>query len=117
MGWISLPPRSHCTADWLPHPCLASLWSSQAWFPWLFAIGDDEAIAGSGRYVVAICFAIEHAIILLALVVNQLIPDEPEWVSDEMARLEYEKDKASRELRKEESLKKHTRSPEKKKHK
>lgn len=67
--------------------------------------------------MVAICFAIEHAIILLALVVNQLIPDEPEWVSDEMARLEYEKDKASRELRKEESLKKHTRSPEKKKHK
>ena len=73
----------------------------KSWCPDFFVEASSEAdtVAGMGKYVVSIVFAIEHVIILAALAVQVLMPSEPEWVTDERARLIHEKDMASRSLR------------------
>eukprot|EP00756_Hemistasia_phaeocysticola_P051214 Hpha_TRINITY_DN26390_c0_g1::TRINITY_DN26390_c0_g1_i1::g.9322::m.9322/K19327/ANO10, TMEM16K; anoctamin-10 len=52
---------------------------------------------GKGRYVVLIAVGIEHIVYIVAAVVANLIPREPEWVTTQVARLEFEKDQALRE--------------------
>lgn len=72
----------------------------QAWLPFLFeGAAEGESALGSGRFVVAICFAIEHIIYLFAFIIIALIPSIPEWVDNEVKRMAYENDQAARKLR------------------
>merc|ERR1712129_83714 len=52
--------------------------------------------SGSGRYILLIAFILEHVVCLAALVLVCMIPKTPEWVANEIARLEFYKEKHSK---------------------
>ena len=63
------------------------------YFPWLFHESDkglDLMKVGSGRIVVGLAWAIEHAVVLIALFLWFVVDSRPEWVRMAVARDEYE---------------------------
>uniref|UniRef100_A0A7S1U8V0 Anoctamin transmembrane domain-containing protein n=1 Tax=Phaeomonas parva TaxID=124430 RepID=A0A7S1U8V0_9STRA len=69
-----------------------------AFLPHLYTVAkthveDADAVlrAGSGRYVVAVCFGIEHAVGLICMLLYYLIPLESEEVQKEKRRLRQSK--------------------------
>ena len=53
--------------------------------------GDTDIAAGKGRYVVLLCVAVEHALLLLLLASEYLIARPPAWVRHVLARRAHEK--------------------------
>mmetsp|Transcript_22090 Transcript_22090/g.50505 ORF Transcript_22090/g.50505 Transcript_22090/m.50505 type:complete len:755 (-) Transcript_22090:46-2310(-) len=70
------------------------------------ADGDADLVVrrGFGRYVVLIAVAVEHLVAVGILIAWNVIPSRPEWVSDEIARMEKHKEKNLRRLQKSISL-------------
>jgi hypothetical protein len=67
----------------------------EVWLPWLFTDvdgnGEGEMAIGSGRYVVGLCFALEHALILVVMSIQTFVPAVPEPVAVELKRREHVK--------------------------
>lgn len=55
------------------------------------ASGEHEMKAGAGRYVVLICVAMEHALLLLLLLSEFLVARAPAWVRLTLARRDFER--------------------------
>jgi hypothetical protein len=54
---------------------------------------------GSRRHVVLLAFLIEHIVFLLAFMLRAAIPQQPAAIADELERLQWEKEVATREAR------------------
>lgn len=65
------------------------------------ASGDRDLVMRRGRakYVVFIAALLEHIVGLVALLLMWAIPKRPEWVANEVARLEFHKEEQARALR------------------
>ena len=80
------------------------------WFPWLFdhvqvivdgvSVVEQQLHTGTGRYVVAIVFILEHILIVIGLIITFTISDIPKWVQDAILRREYTHTKEIKNLRK-----------------
>ncbi|CAM9674315.1 unnamed protein product [Discosporangium mesarthrocarpum] len=51
--------------------------------------GDQSFRAGMGRFVVGLCFGIEHILLLLVATLWVAIPEIPLWVRQKVARVHY----------------------------
>jgi len=71
------------------------------WFPELFRESEqglDLMKVGSGRLVVGVAWAIEHIVVVIAVLVWFLVDPQPQWVRDAVAKEEYEAETAKRVL-------------------
>jgi len=81
------------------------------WFPWLFdhvevvvdgvTYIEQELREGSGRYVMAFVFTLEHLLLLLGLVIMFVFNDIPKWVRIAKEKREYVRAREVKELRQE----------------
>ena len=89
--------------------CMIFAFTSQqmmTWIPQWFDLdeeGDQMLAVGMGRYVVGLCFGMEHLLVLAALTVWGLVPGTPDWVKTLVRRHQYHKDEIARQVRKERS--------------
>jgi len=90
------------------------------WFPDLYRAADEVDVAtglvaqtldadgssemvvrgGSGRYVVLLAVFVEHVVGAAVILLWNMLPTRPEWVADEISRLEKHKEKSARRLQK-----------------
>jgi len=65
------------------------------------AAGTSDLVMRKGRakYVILIATCLEHVVGLLAFLLAWNIPKQPEWVSSEVARLEFYKEEQAKTLR------------------
>lgn len=64
---------------------------------------DQEFQVGMGRFVVGLCFGIEHALLGLVAILWVAIPTQPNWVRQRIARVHFLREKGARQA----ALKKH----------
>lgn len=58
---------------------------------------DQEFQVGMGRYVVGLCFGIEHVLLALVAVLWVAIPAQPKWVRQRIARVHFLREKGARQ--------------------
>lgn len=60
---------------------------------------DQQFQMGMGRYVVGLCFGIEHVLLALVAVFWIAIPSLPNWVRQKIARVHFLREKGARGAR------------------
>lgn len=58
---------------------------------------DQEFQVGMGRYVVGLCFGIEHVLLGLVAILWVAIPTQPNWVRQRIARVHFLREKGARQ--------------------
>lgn len=58
---------------------------------------DQEFQVGMGRYVVGLCFGIEHVVLALVAILWVAIPAQPKWVRQRIARVHFLREKGARQ--------------------
>ncbi|CAM9171897.1 unnamed protein product [Scytosiphon promiscuus] len=59
---------------------------------------DQEFQVGMGRYVVGLCFGIEHILLGLVAILWIAIPSQPNWVRQRVARVHFLRERGAREV-------------------
>lgn len=57
---------------------------------------DQQFEVGMGRYVVGLCFGIEHVLLLLVALIWVGIPSQPRWVRQNIYRVHYARERGAR---------------------
>lgn len=52
---------------------------------------------GMGRYVVGLCFGIEHVLLAIVAICWMAIPSQPNWVRQRIARVHFLREKGARQ--------------------
>ncbi|CBJ25617.1 conserved unknown protein [Ectocarpus siliculosus] len=57
---------------------------------------DQEFQVGMGRYVVGLCFGVEHVLLAVVAILWMAIPAQPKWVRQRVARVHFLREKGAR---------------------